>query len=163
VNAAGEVIGMDTAASNGTTFSSASNIGFAIPINTAVSIADQIAAGHASATIHIGLPAFLGVQIQSTGAGSASGGAFGGFGGSTTPATNGAVIAAVPSGTPARSAGLAAGDTIVAIDGKTISTPADLSAAISAHRPGDTVKVSWVDQAGQRHSASVRLATGPAD
>jgi S1-C subfamily serine protease len=164
VDAAGEVIGMDTAASNGTTFSSASNVGFAIPINAATSIAAQIAAGHASATIHLGLPAFLGVQIQSSSTGQGNGsGIRGGLGGSTTPATSGAVIAGVPSGTPAQAAGLAAGDTIVAIDGKTISSPSDLSTAISTHRPGDTIRVTWVDQSGQSHTASVRLATGPAD
>jgi S1-C subfamily serine protease len=79
------------------------------------------------------------------------------------PGTNGVVVVGVPSGTPASGAGLVAGDTIVSIDGKTITSSADLSAAISAHHPGDTATVGWVDQSGQHHTASVRLATGPAD
>jgi S1-C subfamily serine protease len=158
---------MDTAASDARGFSSGSTIGFAIPINSAASIAQQIASGHGSGTIRIGLPAFLGVQIQSTGSAGSGlgnrGSGFGGFGGSTAPSTNGAVITAVPSGTPAQSAGLAAGDTIVSIDGKAIGSADDLSTALSAHRPGDSVQVGWVDQSGQSHTATVRLASGPAD
>ncbi len=166
VNAGAQVIGMDTAASNGTTFSSGSNQGFAIPINSAKSIADQIVAGHASATIHIGPPGFLGVQIAPTGSSGRNGsGIFGGSGGfgSTAPATNGAVVEGALPGTPAETAGISAGDTIVSINGATISSPNDLSAALGGHRPGDTVTVGWVDQNGQRHTASVRLANGPAD
>jgi len=94
-NAAGKVIGMDTAASSsGTQSSSSSSMGYAIPINTALSIATQIAAGHASATIQIGLPGFLGVLVPQSNSsnpqqqaqsqeGQGSGG-FGGIGGGGT-------------------------------------------------------------------------------
>jgi S1-C subfamily serine protease len=37
--------------------------GFAIPINTALSVATQIAAGHASSTISIGYPPFIGIYV----------------------------------------------------------------------------------------------------
>ena len=57
-NAAGQVIGIDTAAGGSTVYS-----GYAIPIDQALSIAAQIAAGHASSAIQIGLPAFLGVLV----------------------------------------------------------------------------------------------------
>ncbi|MBE7163189.1 MAG: trypsin-like peptidase domain-containing protein, partial [Williamsia herbipolensis] len=56
----GEVVGMATAASSG----SADVTGYAIPIDTAKSIADDIIAGKSSDTITIGLPAFLGVQVS---------------------------------------------------------------------------------------------------
>jgi len=94
-NAAGKVIGMDTAASSSSTQSSSSStMGYAIPINTALSIATQIAAGHASATIQIGLPGFLGVLVPQSNSsnpqqqaqsqeGQGSGG-FGGIGGGGT-------------------------------------------------------------------------------
>ena len=39
--------------------------GYAIPINTALSIARQIEAGQASSTVHIGATAFIGLQIAS--------------------------------------------------------------------------------------------------
>jgi S1-C subfamily serine protease len=100
VNSYGQVIGMDTAASSsqsGASSQSTQTQAFAIPINTATSIAQQIEAGDASSTIHIGATAFLGLEIQSSsdssgsnaggGSGSGLGGGFGsgsgsGFGGS---------------------------------------------------------------------------------
>ncbi|HEY2239733.1 MAG TPA: trypsin-like peptidase domain-containing protein [Streptosporangiaceae bacterium] len=66
-NSASQVIGMDTAAqsvSSGEQQRSAA--GFAIPINTALSVARQIAAGQASSTIAIGYPPFVGILIGSS-------------------------------------------------------------------------------------------------
>jgi S1-C subfamily serine protease len=151
VNTAGQVIGMDTAASGGRRFRSSSTIGFAIPINKAKSVADQIMAGKPTATIHIGPPAFLGVEVAPAGPlGGSSGG-------------QGVSLSGVVPNTPAQSAGLASGDTIVAIDGKTVNAQADLTQAISSHHPGDRVQVAWLDPSGQHHNATVQLMTGPAD
>jgi S1-C subfamily serine protease len=66
-NSASQVIGMDTAAqsvSSGEQQQSAA--GFAIPINTALSVARQIAAGKVSSTIAIGYPPFVGILIGSS-------------------------------------------------------------------------------------------------
>jgi S1-C subfamily serine protease len=66
-SSASQVIGMDTAAqsvSSGEQQQSAA--GFAIPINTALSVARQIAAGKASSTIAIGYPPFVGILIGSS-------------------------------------------------------------------------------------------------
>jgi S1-C subfamily serine protease len=61
-NAAGQVIGMTTA--NASSSQSASSVlGYAIPINTALTVAHQIAAGQASSSVQIGLPGFLGVLV----------------------------------------------------------------------------------------------------
>src|SRR5579884_4356626 len=62
LNAAGKVVGMDTAASvSGYGFQQiAASDGYAIPINKAISIAKQIQGDKASATIHVGATAFLG-------------------------------------------------------------------------------------------------------
>ncbi|HLY82660.1 MAG TPA: PDZ domain-containing protein, partial [Acidimicrobiales bacterium] len=160
VDASGQVIGMDTAASVGTRFSSVSNVAFAIPINHALAIAKQIEAGQASSAVHIGPSPMLGVQIQSS---AGTQGGFGSFGGSGASAGSGAVVAGVATGTPAASAGVVAGDTIVSFDGKTVSSASDLSQAIASHHPGDSVQLGWVDQSGQRHNATVKLATGPAN
>jgi len=93
-NAAGKVIGMDTAASSSSTQSSStSTMGYAIPINNALSIARQIAAGHGSATIQIGLPGFLGVLVPQSNSSNpqqqaqgqqSQGNGFGGLGGGGT-------------------------------------------------------------------------------
>ena len=57
------VIGMDTAG-NDAGYQQAST-GFAIPINMALSVARQIAGGHASSTVTIGYPPFVGIFIGS--------------------------------------------------------------------------------------------------
>jgi len=61
-NNAGQIVGMITAA-NTTSGQADGTTGFAIPINTAVSVARQIANGTASSTVYIGTPGFLGVVL----------------------------------------------------------------------------------------------------
>ncbi|HEY1671272.1 MAG TPA: trypsin-like peptidase domain-containing protein [Streptosporangiaceae bacterium] len=61
-NGAGQVIGMTTANASSSQGSS-SVLGYAIPINTALDVAHQIAAGQRSGTVAIGLPGFLGVLV----------------------------------------------------------------------------------------------------
>src|SRR5262249_62269347 len=65
VNSDGKVIGMNTAANTSDLGpdQQVATIGFAIPINNAVSLANQIAAGRASANVHIGLAGFLGINV----------------------------------------------------------------------------------------------------
>jgi S1-C subfamily serine protease len=63
VNAAGRVIGMDTAGNDVRFPDQQAAAGFAIPINTALSVAREIAAGHASSTISIGYPPFIGIYV----------------------------------------------------------------------------------------------------
>ncbi|HEY1626013.1 MAG TPA: trypsin-like peptidase domain-containing protein [Streptosporangiaceae bacterium] len=64
-NARGQVIGINTAAGSGG--SGMAFAGYAIPINTAMTIAVQIASGHAGPSIQLGLPAFLGVLLPDSG------------------------------------------------------------------------------------------------
>jgi S1-C subfamily serine protease len=134
------------------------NQGYAIPINQAISIADQIKAGHASSTVQIGPRALLGVEVTDP---SQSGGSgfFGGSGSGSTVA--GAYVAGVQSGSAADNAGIGIGDTIVSINGTTITSAESLTTALLDHKPGDTVTVGWVDAEGASHSASVQLTTGP--
>jgi S1-C subfamily serine protease len=65
----GQVIGMNTAANTSDSGTAGASQGFAIPINRALAIARQIAAGHASSQIQIGLPAFLGVTVATANSG----------------------------------------------------------------------------------------------
>jgi S1-C subfamily serine protease len=66
------------------------------------------------------------------------------------------------SGSPAAKAGLTAGDEITSIGGQQISSAEEIAHSLVKYHPGDTVSVSWVDQYGQSHTATVTLATGPA-
>jgi S1-C subfamily serine protease len=123
--------------------------GFAIPIDTALSIASQIEAGQASSTVHIGATAFLGLEI----AGSSQQGGFGG--------ESGVTLAGVASGTPAATAGLGQGDVITSLAGQSVSTGTDIQKIMVSHHPGDKVSIGWTDASGQSHTATVTLASGP--
>jgi S1-C subfamily serine protease len=125
--------------------------GFAIPINDAVTIANQIEAGNASSTVHIGASPMLGVSVVASSATGAQG----------TNGTSGAVVANVLPGGKAAGAGITAGDVIVGLGGKTVDSPATLSTLLDQHHPGDKVPVTWIDQAQQQHTATVTLAAGP--
>jgi S1-C subfamily serine protease len=151
VDATGKVIGMDTAASaNGVQTQSASTgtQAFAIPINQALDIAKQITGGRSSDVIHLGSTAFLGIEVSQSGAN-----------GITQSA--GVAISGVASGSPAASAGLSAGDTIISVAGHTVSTPSDLSSVVLGLHPGQTVKVVYQDASGAEQTANVTLASGP--
>jgi S1-C subfamily serine protease len=143
-------VGIDTAAGQGRR----TLAGYAIPISTALAIADQIQSGRPSATITIGYPAFLGVQVSAPATTRYR---------SAPPApAAGAPVSGVIPGSTADRAGLAAGDTITAIDGTSIGSAAALSAALAGHTPGQDVTVTWVDPTGAAQSTSLTLATGPA-
>jgi S1-C subfamily serine protease len=153
VNTAGQVIGVNTAASTGFQVHSSGAEGFAIPINQALAIARQIEAGSASDTVHIGPTGILGIQVQELSVVPGLGGGW--WSGS------GALVAGIMPGSPAERAGLVPGDVIVALDGTMVDSPATLTALLTRHHPGDVVRLTWVDPLGQRQSAPVQLASGP--
>lgn len=147
-NSAGQVIGVDTAASPGYRLGRRGGQvtgaqGFAIPINQALDIAHQIQAGKASDTVHIGETAILGVTVGDS---DTSGGA--------------QVSEVVPDGAAAQ-AGLTGGDVITSLDDTTIDTPTTLTHVMDQHHPGDNVKLTWTDRSGQQRSGTVKLQTGP--
>ena len=174
------VIGMDTAGNNGSYQQQAA--GFAIPINTALSVARQIAAGQASSTITIGYPPFLGIFIGSGSDSNPQAQAQqqqqqqNGFSGSracytsNTNLTVPSTIAPVNSGTliegticnsPAAQAGMTGGAVITAINGQPVGSPDDLSHVLARFHPGDTISVAWVSPSGQRTTSSLHLTAGP--
>ena len=149
VDAEGEVAGIVTAASSGT----ADITGFAIPIDTALTIATQILAGDESGNVSIGAPAFLGVQLATTPSGATQSG---------TQVAGGVVLGGAIEGTPAADAGLVAGDVITSVDGVAVATADALSAAIAAHEVGDSVTIGFTTAAGVATSVVVTLMAGPA-
>ncbi|MGZ8740553.1 MAG: S1C family serine protease, partial [Gaiellaceae bacterium] len=112
-------------------------VGFAIPSNTVGSIASQlISSGQAE-------HAFLGVVLRDS------------------SSQTGAAISQVRAGTPAARAALRAGDVITAAAGTRINSASELRAVINAHRPGDTISVTYT-RSGQSHTVKVKLAARPA-
>ena len=158
VNSSGAVIGMDTAAdATGYGQYSQATTGFAIPVNTAMSIADQIEGGHASSAVHIGLDGFLGVSVADadnpSSCKTADGAPY-----MITPAVNsGALICGVNSNTPAEAAGLTTGDVVTSINGTAISGATSLTTVIENSHPGDKLAISYVDTNGHDHTTTATL------
>jgi S1-C subfamily serine protease len=147
-DSSGTVIGMNTAADGGRRYQPTAQ-SYAIAIDTAEQIIDQIRSGKGSSTIQIGVRGFLGVSI---------GNQLGRDGASTS----GALVTDVLNGTPAEEVGLQAGDVITAIDGQAVDSNEALSTRLHGHHPGDKVEVTWTQPSGDRQSATVTLAAGPA-
>ena len=152
---------MDTAASEEFSFQSSASEGFAIPIDQALAIAQEVTAGQGSTTVHVGPTAFLGVLISASGDQSNpngyAGGGYGSFGGSST---SGVDIGSVVSGGSAQQAGLTEGDVITSLGGQSVDSASALSALLVSHHPGDQVQIGWFDSSGQSHTTTVTLGSG---
>jgi S1-C subfamily serine protease len=165
VNASSQVIGIDTAAnSQGGGFDQSgqptgTTTGFAIPINKALSIAQQIAAGQSSSKIHIGAYAFIGVSVANLGNAQQCQGL--GFG-YNPPVSSGALVCNTVPSSPAASSGLAQGDVITSMNGKRVASADALTNIMNGFHPGDKVTIGYVDSNGQRHTTSLTLTVGPA-
>jgi S1-C subfamily serine protease len=153
VNSASQVVGMITAGSRSSRFVSGTRSGFAISSSTALNIVNEIRAGRASASIIVGEPGFLGVEVQELDAATADRLGLG--------STEGVLIVGATPGTPAALVGISEGSVITAIDGQRISSIDELGAALHQHGPGEDVRVTWVDENGT-HTATARLISGPA-
>ena len=146
VTADGKLIGINSSiASLGSSAGGQSGnigIGFAIPVNEAKSIADQLIATGTAQHAYIGVSA------------------------SDTTVTDGsskrqaALIQSVSAGTPAAQAGLQAQDAVVAIDGKAIDSSEALVANIHEHKVGDTVTITVI-RGSQKQDIKVTLAARP--
>jgi predicted metalloprotease with PDZ domain len=74
-------------------------------------------------------------------------------------ALDGEVIVAGPTtfGSPLYEVGIAAGDELLTLDGRTIDTAEDVDAVLGQHLPGDKVRVTWRSRDGER-SAEMEIA-----
>jgi S1-C subfamily serine protease len=148
VDSSGEVVGMDTAAASTPDSGSQTVIGFALPINRVLQIANDIEKGKSGNGIVIGSVAFLGIAgetVQLQGSGQASG----------------AGLEFVEPGSPADQAGIQQGDVIVAFNGHATTTMEALATLIHQLRPGDPATVTFLNTNGDRQTVTVTLATGP--
>ena len=136
VNGSGEVIGVNTAIASLGAFNGAAGsigLGFAIPIDTAKRIVDEIITTGSSTT------PVIGVQLDMTFEGP------------------GAKVAEVTPGSGAAEAGLQDGDVITAINGDVIAEPTELIVSIRSNAPGDTVDLTILRD-GRTQDVMVTLA-----
>ncbi|MBA3498720.1 MAG: trypsin-like peptidase domain-containing protein [Gemmatimonadales bacterium] len=147
VSVTGAVIGVNSAIASRTGFYS--GYGFAIPINLARRVMDQIIAhgrvqraalgvtvrnASPNDAAYVGLPDVRGVVVED-------------YGGESSPA---------------RAAGLEPGDIIVAVDGKPVEYVGQLQQQIAFRRAGETVKVDVARKGGVRKTLNVKLQALPA-
>ena len=144
VDSAGKLIGINTIAATG-----AENIGFAIAIDGARSVIDQIRSKPA------GGQAWIGVTFDSIDSAAAA------VQIGLQPDARGAAVVALFADSPASKAGLREGDVVVAIDGKAVRSAGDIAKALAARKPGDSVVLDVVDHSGPRR-ATVKIARRPA-
>ncbi len=119
VNRAGHVIGI-----NDIIFTEGGGndgVGFAIAIDIAIVVADQMVAGGDVQLAALGVASIPDVSGR-----------------------GGAIIQEVLAGSAASQAGFEVGDRIVAIDGKMVSDPGELFAAVVTHRPGASVEIEFI-------------------
>jgi putative serine protease PepD len=141
VNMSGELIGVNSAIASlgggdsGGGQSGSIGLGFAIPVDQAKRVADELTstgtATHAS----------LGVQLAND------------------PHASGAAIAKVVEGGPAAAAGVPDGVVVTKIDDSVIDGAQGLVAAVRAKAPGDSVTLTYVDSSGNTKTAEVTLGT----
>lgn len=134
VDAEGEVVGVTTAAS-----SDGAGESYAVPIDDALAIVEQIVAGDDTGTVHVGPPAYLGITVADDG---------------------GASVVGVVAGSPAADTGLETGDRITAVDGVPVGDVDALLAMLDEHEPGDSVDLTWTSD-GQPREGTVDLAESP--
>jgi putative serine protease PepD len=130
----GRVIGVNSQIKSGS--GSNSGVGFAVPVSSVKFVVPQIKNGGKV------VRAYLGVSN------------------SDTPDRSGAVVETVTPNGPAEKGGLQQGDKITTIDGRAVQSSEDVSAAVTARKPGEKAKVTVV-RGGNRRTLTVDLGTRP--
>lgn len=145
LNMAGQVVGMNTAIASRT--GSYAGIGFAIPVNMAVDIAEQLING---GKIERG---YLGVGLQGIDAELKKDL-------NIPDNTEGALIAEVVPDGPADKAGIKPGDFIVGVDGKAVKSTSGLQNTIRTAKPHKSISLD-VYRDGNKRTIAVKLSEWP--
>ena len=136
----GELIGIVNAKSSS---SDAEGLGFAIPINDAIKVAqDLLENGYVTGRPYMGIT-YLAVTDAQTAA-------------QLGVNAYGIYVVDVVSGGPADKAGLKAGDRIVSIDNTEVAQKTDLGTLMQEHSAGDTLSIT-VARDGQMQTVSLTL------
>ncbi len=149
VDCSGYLVGVPTAgasipSSSGEAGGGSIGLGFAIPVNLATMVADEIIA--TGTVTH----AFIGVQAEPLSASATR----------ESGEAEGLRVTAVVAGGPAASAGIRVGDIITSIDGQAAVSTDQLMAATLTKRAGDRVEVGY-ERGGSRATATITLAARP--
>ena len=139
-NMNGELVGIVNAKSSS---SDAEGLGFAIPINDAIKVAQELLEnGYVTGRPYLGIT-YLAVTDAQT-ASQLGVNAYGVY------------VVEVVKGCPAEKAGLQAGDRIVSVDGTEIASKDDLGTLMQKHAAGDTLSIT-IAREGQMQTVNVTL------
>lgn len=138
----GKLIGINTLIAS--TSGSSSGVGFAIPADYAMKIAEQIIAGQTPSH------AQLGVSLTTVNSSVAAR--------YNLPVSEGAYVTRVTSSSGASKAGIAEGDIITKVGDSKVTSASDLIIAVRSHNPGDTVSVTF-NRSGSEQTVDVVLGT----
>ena len=142
VDADGKLIGINSMIQSAS--GSSSGVGFAIPVDYAMNLAQQIIEGKAPTHAQLGVSmAQIDAQMARY------------YG---LPTDTGVYVANVYEGTGAADAGLQRGDIITGFDGQSVTSPSDLQLMVRQKNPGDTVDVV-VNRGGEEQTLSVTLGS----
>ena len=139
-NMNGELVGIVNAKSSS---SDAEGLGFAIPINDAIKVAQELLEnGYVTGRPYLGIT-YLAVEDAQTAA-------------QLGVNAYGVYVVEVVKGGPAEKAGLQAGDRIVSVDGTEIASKDDLGTLMQKHAAGDTLSIT-IARDGQMQTVNVTL------
>ncbi len=146
VNIRGQVIGINSAIASETGFYA--GYGFAIPINLARTVMDQLVkSGHVERAV-------MGIAIRDANQDDAD--AVG-----LKQITGVVVNSYTNDDSPAKKAGIQPGDVIVALDGEPVENTPQLQQKVAFKKPGETVEVTLLRQGGEKKTVTVRLVRAP--
>lgn len=148
LNSSGQVVGMITAGQVQGFRQGASNVNYAIAADTILSIVNQVRSRTANPAIIYGQVGYIGVSAMTLD--SATAAQLG------LNVSAGALVRSVVPGSPADGAGIARNSVITSVGGAQVTTIDNLGTAIRAHKPGEKVSISWVNQSGP-HTATLTL------
>jgi S1-C subfamily serine protease len=149
VNSAGQVVGMITAGDVQGFQSQTSTVNYAVPADKALSFVNTIRSGETSSDIIYGQVGYIGVSVRDLTPTAAS--QLG------LNVSAGALVVSVLPGLPAESVGITQNSVITKLGGQSVTSSDTLGTAIRAHKPGEQVSVTWVDQRGT-HTATLTLS-----
>lgn len=148
VDAWGNVIGVDAAGLSEKARAVSAPEAYAIPIDTAMAVVEQVRDGRSGGTVHVGPTPYLGIGVRDVSALRDTG------------PSQGAAVTSVQYGSPAERTGLLRGDVIVSFDGRPVRTSKDLIEGMVEKSPGDVIELEWVSGQGVRQEQSVTLELG---
>lgn len=135
LDSSGRVVGINTAVARGTPGGGpAVGLGFAVPINLARDVADQLLATGRIVRAYMGL-GYRGITAAMARHFS-------------LPVREGVVVERVEAGSPAAAAGLRPGDIVTRLGDRPIASEADVLRFVRESRPGQTVEVHGVRRTG---------------